>query len=88
MVNDADPAVRAAVDGLGIAYTIEALAEPFLRSGRLVRCWKTGRSTLEGIVSYYRAPAGSGPRYAPLIDDPHRPLKPGKSLLKNPLTKL
>src|SRR5712672_4009391 len=33
MVNDADLAVRAAVYGLGIAYTIEALAEPFLRSG-------------------------------------------------------
>src|SRR5258707_15230760 len=37
MVNDPDLAVRAAVDGLGIAYTIEALAEPFLRSGQLVR---------------------------------------------------
>ena len=37
MVNDADLAVRAAVDGLGIAYTIEALADPFLRSGQLVR---------------------------------------------------
>jgi len=33
MVNNADLAVRAAVDGLGIAYTGEALAEPFLRSG-------------------------------------------------------
>jgi len=29
MVDDPDLAVRAAVDGLGIAYTIEALAEPF-----------------------------------------------------------
>jgi DNA-binding transcriptional LysR family regulator len=32
MVNDIDLAVRAAVDGLGIAYTLEAVAEPFLRS--------------------------------------------------------
>src|SRR3979490_3399366 len=31
MVNDADLAVRAAVDGLGIAYTGEALAHPSLR---------------------------------------------------------
>src|SRR5246127_573210 len=37
MVDDPDLAVRAAVDGLGIAYTGEALAEPFLRSGHLVR---------------------------------------------------
>src|SRR5205823_10250619 len=37
IVNDTDLAVRAAVDGLGIAYTIEPLANPFLRSGQLVR---------------------------------------------------
>jgi DNA-binding transcriptional LysR family regulator len=37
MVNDPDLAVRAAVDGLGIAYTITARAEPFLRSGQLIR---------------------------------------------------
>lgn len=37
MVNDPDLAVRAAVDGLGIAYTVEALAEPFLRSRQLLR---------------------------------------------------
>jgi len=36
MVNTPDLAVRAAVDGLGIAYTIEARVEPFLRSGQLV----------------------------------------------------
>jgi DNA-binding transcriptional LysR family regulator len=33
-VNDPDLAMRAAVDGLGIAYAVEALADPFLRSGR------------------------------------------------------
>ena len=37
MVNDADLATRAAVDGLGIAFTPETLAEPSLRSGQLVR---------------------------------------------------
>jgi DNA-binding transcriptional LysR family regulator len=37
MVNTPDLAVRAAVDGLGIAYMIEAYTEPFLRSGQLVR---------------------------------------------------
>jgi len=29
--------------GLGVAYTIEALAEPFLRSGSWCVCWRTGR---------------------------------------------
>src|SRR3984957_20461764 len=37
MVNDAGLAVRAAVDGLGIAYMLEALVNPFLHSGQLVR---------------------------------------------------
>jgi DNA-binding transcriptional LysR family regulator len=53
MVNDADLAIRAAVDGLGIAYTIEALAEPFLRSGQLVRVLEDSSPTLEGLFLYY-----------------------------------
>ena len=36
-VNSPGLAVRAAVDGLGIAYTIQPPAEPFIRSGQLVR---------------------------------------------------
>src|ERR1700730_820974 len=53
MVNDADLAVRAAVDGLGIAYTIEALAEPFLRSGQLVRVLEDWSPSFEGLFFYY-----------------------------------
>ena len=51
MVNDTDMAVRAAVDGLGVAYTIEALADPFLRSGQLYACWKIGHPSLTGSFS-------------------------------------
>src|SRR6476660_9930642 len=53
MVNDADLAVRAAVDGLGIAYTIEALAEPFLRSGQLVRVLEDWSPSVQGLFLYY-----------------------------------
>ena len=53
MVNDPDLAVRAAVDGLGIAYTIEALAEPFLRSGQLVRVLEEWSPSFEGLFLYY-----------------------------------
>jgi DNA-binding transcriptional LysR family regulator len=53
MVNDPDLAVRAAVDGLGIAYTIEALAEPFLRSGQLVRVLEDWSPSFEGLFLYY-----------------------------------
>jgi DNA-binding transcriptional LysR family regulator len=53
MVNSPDLAVRAAVDGLGIAYTIEALAEPFLRSGQLVRVLEDWSPSIEGLFLYY-----------------------------------
>jgi DNA-binding transcriptional LysR family regulator len=53
MVNDPDLAVRAAVDGLGIAYTVEALAEPFLRSGQLVRVLEDWSPSFEGLFLYY-----------------------------------
>jgi DNA-binding transcriptional LysR family regulator len=53
MVNNPDLAVRAAVDGLGIAYTIEAYAEPYLRSGQLVRVLEDWSPTVEGLFLYY-----------------------------------
>ena len=53
MVNDMDLAVRAAVDGLGIAYTIEALADPFLRSGQLLRVLEDWSPSFEGLFLYY-----------------------------------
>src|SRR3981189_2510532 len=55
IVNDADLAIRAAVDGLGIAYTLEALAEPFLRSGQLVRVLEDWLPSFEGVFLYYPA---------------------------------
>jgi DNA-binding transcriptional LysR family regulator len=53
MVNDPRLCVRAAVDGLGIAYTIEALAEPFLRSGELVRLLDDWSPCFQGMFLYY-----------------------------------
>jgi DNA-binding transcriptional LysR family regulator len=53
IVNEPDLAVRAAVDGLGIAYTLEALAEPFLRSGQLVRVLEDWSPAFEGMFIYY-----------------------------------
>ncbi|MFL5268560.1 MAG: LysR substrate-binding domain-containing protein [Stellaceae bacterium] len=53
IVNDSDLAVRAAVDGLGIAYTIESLADPFLRSGQLVRVLEDWSPSFDGLFLYY-----------------------------------
>jgi DNA-binding transcriptional LysR family regulator len=53
IVNYPDLAVRAAIDGLGIAYTLEALAEPFLRSGQLVRVLEDCSPAYEGLFLCY-----------------------------------
>ena len=86
MVNETDLALRAAVDGLGIAYTVEAMAEPFLRSGQLVRVLEDWSPSFEGLFLYY-----SGHRQVPaalraFIDMIHtaRRSAPAKSSLKNP----
>jgi DNA-binding transcriptional LysR family regulator len=86
MVNDAQLATRAAVDGLGIALTPEALAEPFLRSGQLVRVLKDWSPSFEGFFVYY-----SGHRQVPsglraFIDmiRAARGSAPARNSLKNP----
>jgi DNA-binding transcriptional LysR family regulator len=53
MVDDPELAVRAAVDGLGITYTIEAVAEPFLRSGQLIRVLDDWSPAFEGFFLYH-----------------------------------
>ena len=53
MVNDPDLAVRAAVDGLGITYTLEGWADPFLRAGQLVRVLEDWSPSFEGFFLYY-----------------------------------
>jgi DNA-binding transcriptional LysR family regulator len=53
VVNGTDLAVRAAVDGLGVAYTIEPLADAFLRSGQLVRVLEDWSPAFEGLFLYY-----------------------------------
>jgi DNA-binding transcriptional LysR family regulator len=88
-VNNTDLAVRAAVDGLGIAYTLESLAEPFLRSGQLVRVLEDWSPSFEGMYLYY-----SGHRQVPatlraLIDmiRTGRSSAPSRRPLQNPFTK-
>jgi DNA-binding transcriptional LysR family regulator len=84
-VNNPDLALRAALDGLGIVYTVEPYAEPFLRAGQLVQVMPDWSPTIEGLFLYY-----SGRRQVPaalraLIDMIGTIRStPAKSLLKNP----
>jgi DNA-binding transcriptional LysR family regulator len=52
IVNNLDLSVRAAVDGLGIAYAVESVVEPFLRSGQLVRVLEKWSPSVEGVFLY------------------------------------
>jgi DNA-binding transcriptional LysR family regulator len=88
MVNDHNLAVRAAVDGLGLGYTTEAHAEPFLRSGQLVRVLEDWSPSFAGLFLYY-----SGHRQIPaalraLIDMIRMTRGPAATgnLVENPLT--
>jgi DNA-binding transcriptional LysR family regulator len=88
MVNNGYLAVRAAVDGLGIAYTLEAMAEPYLRSGQLVRVLDEWSPSFGGLFLYY-----SGRRQVPaalraFIDMARmtRASTPSRRSLQNPFT--
>jgi DNA-binding transcriptional LysR family regulator len=89
MVNDPDLAVRAAVDGLGIAYTIEARAEPFLRTGQLVRVLEDWSPSFEGLYLYYPGQRQVPAALRALIDmiRAARGAASARSSLKNPFTR-
>ena len=88
MVDDPELAIRAAVDGLGIAYTIEALAEPFLRSGQLVRVLEDWSPSFEGLFLYYPGHRQVPATLRALIDMIRTARGPAstKRPLKNPFT--
>jgi len=52
-VNAPDLALRAALDGLGVACAMEAQAEPFLRSGQLIRVLQDWSPLVPGIFLHY-----------------------------------
>lgn len=88
MVNNPDLAVRAALDGLGIAYTLESLANTYLRAGQLVRVLEDWSPSFEGFFLFY-----PGRRQVPsalralidMIKATHGPA-PSGPLRENPLT--
>jgi DNA-binding transcriptional LysR family regulator len=89
MVNDIGLAVCAAVDGLGIAYTPESVAEPFLRSGQLTRILEDWSPSFEGLFLYYPGRRQVPAALRALIDMIHtaRDSASRRRSLQNPFTK-
>jgi DNA-binding transcriptional LysR family regulator len=84
-VNGAETAIQAALDGLGIAYTLDALVEPFLRNGQLVRVLEGWSPPIEGVYLYYqgrRQPPAALRAFMDMVRAPKR--TSGRRFLKNP----
>ena len=90
IVNYPDLALRAAVDGLGIAYTLEAMAELFLRSGQLIRVLEDYSPCVEGLFLYYPGHRQVPAALRALIDmiRETRGSAPASGSLKNPFVVL
>jgi DNA-binding transcriptional LysR family regulator len=87
-VNIPDLAVRAAVDGLGIAYTLETLAAPFLRTGQLVRVLESFSPSVEPFFLFYPGHRQVPAALRAFIDMIRAPKSArGKRALKNPIAK-
>jgi hypothetical protein len=71
MVNDPDLAIRSSADALRISYTLEALAEPFPRSGPLMQVLENWSPSFRNCPFTPRAPAGPGRVARPHRLDPH-----------------
>jgi DNA-binding transcriptional LysR family regulator len=87
-VNVPDLAVRAAVDGLGIAYTVETLAAPFLRTGQLVRVLEGFSPSVEPFFLFYPGHRQVPAALRAFIDMIRAPQSAqGRRSLKNPIAK-
>jgi DNA-binding transcriptional LysR family regulator len=53
IVNTPELALRAAIDGLGIAYAVEAQADPFVHSGHLIRVLEDWSPAIQGLFLYH-----------------------------------
>ena len=42
--------IRAALDGVGLAYMSEEKAEPHLADGTLAECWRTGANPIPAFL--------------------------------------
>jgi DNA-binding transcriptional LysR family regulator len=85
-INGPELAVRAAVDGLGIAYTLEDLAAPFLRTGQLVRVLENFSPNVEPFFLYYPGHRQIPAALRAFIDMIRAPKAiQGRRALKNPV---
>jgi DNA-binding transcriptional LysR family regulator len=67
-VDDAEMTVRAAVDGIGVAFALEHHAAPFISAGKLVRVLEDWCPPLSGYHLYYPSRRQPSAAFALLVD--------------------
>jgi DNA-binding transcriptional LysR family regulator len=65
--NEPELMLEAALDGLGVAYTLEDHAAPYLAAGRLVRLLDDWTPRFPGYYLYYSSRRQMPPTFAALI---------------------
>jgi DNA-binding transcriptional LysR family regulator len=68
IVNDTDMKLRAAIDGLGLAYELHAVARPFIEAGLLVEALAPYSTDTPGFYLYFPARAQVLPKLRAFID--------------------
>jgi DNA-binding transcriptional LysR family regulator len=68
IVNDAEIQVRAALDGVGVVWTLEHYAAPFISAGRLVRVLEAWCAPFPGYFLYYPSRRQQPAALSALID--------------------
>lgn len=74
LLNDGDLMIRAALDGLGLAYVMESIVREHLASKRLVRVLEPFCAPFPGFFLYYPSRTHIAPKLQALVDflKPHR----------------
>jgi DNA-binding transcriptional LysR family regulator len=84
-VNNAEAAVQAALDGVGLAYVVEDVVQPFLKTGQLVRVLKDWSPIIEGFHLYYQSRRQPTAALRAFIDMVRAPkVSSDRSSVKNP----
>jgi DNA-binding transcriptional LysR family regulator len=68
IVNDAEALIRAAIDGVGLAFMLEAHAAPHLAGGELVRVLEDWCPPFAGYFLYYPSRRQQPPALSALVD--------------------
>src|SRR6185437_456157 len=68
IVNDSELAVRAALDGVGIAYLMRAEIQPLIDTGRLVRILEDWSPSYPGFYLYYPSRRQTPPALRALVE--------------------